>query len=199
MMAEELDENTLMQIAFKDRPCLSLLGGKMDFLAKVCFDVAKKNLAGEVAECGVYKGGSARLLSFAFPHKSIYLFDSFSGFLKDDSIGVGFKKDHFSDTSLESVKKYLDDRPNCRLIQGWLPDSAKEVCEYFCLIHMDMDHYDSTRQSLDFFWPKLVSGGAIIFDDWDDHCCPGVRQAINEFFPDDQERIIHDNQCVIFK
>jgi len=198
-MPNELDEKALIEIAFKDKPFLSLLGDKMNFLAGVCLDISMKNIPGEVAECGVYKGGSARLLSTAFPRRKIHLFDSFCGFIKDDSIGVGFKKDEFSDTSLDAVKEYLDDRPNCLFFQGWLPESAKEVREHFCLIHMDMDHYDSTMESLNLFWPKLVAGGAIVFDDWDGHCCPGIRQAITEFFPDEQERIIHGNQCVIFK
>lgn len=193
------DEQILIESSYRHKQSVSLLGDKLKFLAKVCCDISQKKIPGEVAECGVYKGGSARLIATAFPDKKIYLFDSYDGFEKDDSIGVGFPKGFFSDVTLDSVKEYLDDRPNCLFFKGWLPESAKGIDDRFCLIHMDMDHYDSTIQCLNFFWPKIVPGGAIIFDDWEDTCCPGVKKAITEFFPSNYELIISGNQCVVFK
>lgn len=170
----------------------------MDFLAEISCHVKDKNLAGNIAECGVYKGGGARLLATVFPHKNLFLFDSFSGFVVNDSNGGCFNKGAFSDVSLNSVKEYLSDKDNCLFFQGWLPNSAMAIRNPFCLIHMDMDHYESTIQSLKVFWPLLVAGGAIVFDDWEDACCPGIKRAIEEFF-EGRDKIVNGNQCVVFK
>lgn len=194
-----MNEQELVDSSFKEKPCHSLLGEKIFYLAKTCCRIKEAGVAGSIAECGVYRGGSARLMATAFPDRKVYLFDSFCGFVQDDSIEVGFKKGHFADTSLDFIKEYLNDRPNCLFYQGWLPESAKEVDDKFCLIHMDMDHYESTIKSLNLFWPKLVEGGAIIFDDWEDDCCPGIKMAIGEFFSNKQELTIRGKQCVVFK
>jgi hypothetical protein len=39
----------------------------------------------------------------------------------------------------------------------------------------------------------------MLFDDWDDACCPGIRRAITEFFPATQILDIHQNQCLVVK
>jgi hypothetical protein len=191
--------DALLARAFAAKPDHSVLGEKRRLLAKVCCDIAAKNLPGHVAECGVYKGGAARILATAFETKDVLLFDSFQGFICDDSMPNQFHTGSFGDTSLEAVRAYLDDKPNCRFYPGWLPVSAKDVHAAFCFVHMDMDHYDSTSHALSLFWPKIVPGGAILFDDWDDVCCPGIRRAITEFFPDTQVLDIHQNQCLAVK
>lgn len=185
--------------AFRDRQNVSCLGQKMNFLARMCLAVKAAGLPGDVAECGVYKGGGARLLATVFGDRRLFLFDSFSGFQVDDSNGGFFNRGSFSDLSLESVMEYLSDKENCLYFQGWLPDSAKSVRNRFCLIHMDMDHYDSTIESLRLFWPMVVPGGAVVFDDWEDACCPGVKRAVEEFFPDFGRAVFEGNQVAVFK
>ena len=49
-------------------------------LELVSYEIAKKNLAGNVAELGVYKGKFARYLNQYFPDRLLYLFDTFEGF-----------------------------------------------------------------------------------------------------------------------
>jgi O-methyltransferase len=185
--------------AFDGRPNVSCLGHKMNFLARVCLAVRARGVPGDVAECGVYKGGGARLLATVFGDRRLFLYDSFSGFEVDDSSGGIFHRGAFSDSSLDSVKEYLSDRGNCLYFQGWLPDSAKSFRNPLCFIHMDMDHYESTLDSLRLFWPLVVSGGAVVFDDWEDSCCPGVKRAVEEFFPDLGDAVVEGNQLAVFK
>ena len=112
---------------FKDKENRSLLGGRLKNLAKVSIKIQNKKLNGNIAECGVYRGGSARLLATIFPEKKIFLFDSFQGMIENDSINTAYKpmkKGDFSNTSLDSVKEYLSDKSNCLFFQGWLPQSA---------------------------------------------------------------------------
>jgi O-methyltransferase len=196
---KESGAENMIREAFRDRPNVSCLGHKMDFLARACLEIKKRGIHGDVAECGVYKGGGARLLSTIFDDRRLFLFDSFSGFKVDDSSGGYFHRGAFSDSSLDSVKEYLSDKVNCLYFPGWLPGSAESVEGPLCFIHMDMDHYESTIESLKVFWPLVAPGGAVVFDDWEDVCCPGIRRAVVEFFPDLRDAVVEGDQVAVFK
>ena len=170
--------------AFVNQPNTSLLSHKLEFVESFCQQVIDNNIDGIVAEAGVYKGGSARLIATAFANKPVHLFDSFEGMLEDDEAPSGVhKKGHFSETSLEEVKNYLKDLPNCIFHKGWFPETANFLNdETFCFVHLDMDFYQSTKHGIDIFWPRLNKGGVMILDDWEWYACPGVKQAALEFF-----------------
>jgi O-methyltransferase len=189
--------------AFSNIPNTSLLGTKMDYLESTAHTILNLNLDGDVAECGVYKGGSARLLATMFPNKKIFLFDSFEGMLESDTLERGHQKGDFRDTSLEQVRSYLSDKPNCSFFPGWIPSSASFLREErFCLVHLDLDLYQSTKAAIEIFWPKIVDGGVIVFDDWEWQNCPGVKQSITEYFDDQgiqHKKKILGNVCNIFK
>jgi len=142
-----------------------------------------------------------------FPNKRIFLFDSFEGMLESDILERGHQKGDFRDTSLEQVRSYLSDKSNCSFFPGWIPSSAFFLTEErFCLVHLDLDLYQSTKAAIEIFWPKIVVGGVIVFDDWDWCRCPGVKQSITEYFDDQgikhEKKILsgnHGNVCNIFK
>ncbi len=160
---------------------------------------------GDIAECGVYKGGSARLLATIFKNKNILLFDSFVGMLENDTVEAGYHKiGHFNDTSLEAVKDYLKDKPNCYFYKGWLPDSATCLTDdtKFAFVHIDLDLYQSTKAAIEIFWPKLSDNGALVFDDWEFDNCPGVKTAILEYFGHNLQKYgfqHRNNMCVLYK
>ena len=169
--------------AFQNTDNKSLLGDKMRFLEKISMSILNANIAGDIAECGVYQGGSARLLATIFSQKKIMLFDSFEGMIESDILQHGHKKGDFSNTSVENVKNYLKDKPNCSLYPGWIPDSTTFLTnETFSLVHLDLDLYQSTKAAIEIFWPRLSHHGAMVFDDWEWQHCPGVKQSIHEYF-----------------
>ena len=51
----------------------------------------------------------------------------------------------------------------------------------FGLVHLDVDVYPITRFCLDFFGPRMVSGGVIVLDDYGTTTCEGVKKAVDEF------------------
>lgn len=183
----------------------SLLGSKLDFIEIIGEKIIQDNVEGLIAEAGVYKGGSARLLATMFPDREILLFDSFEGMLENDlDSSGGHKKGDFSDISLEQVQEYLKDKSNCRFFKGWFPETADFLTsEIFSLVHIDMDYYQSTVSSIDVFWKRMNINGVMIFDDYEWVACPGVKKALQEFFPnrDDYktERIQGMNSIAIFK
>jgi O-methyltransferase len=163
-----------------------------------------RGMNGDVAEIGVYKGGTAKLISkvVAGTTKVVHLFDTFSGMPPTDSTKDLHKKGDFSDTSLDRVKKYLKDCNNVRFYQGFFPDTAGPVINLqFCFVHIDVDIYKSVLDCCKFFYPRMVKGGIMVFDDYGFLSCPGAKMAVDEFFSDKAEYPcrLPTTQCFIIK
>lgn len=152
-------------------------------------------LSGDAAEVGVYKGGTARMLAKTLEPagKSVHLFDTFAGMpLTDPGRDLYHRPGDFADTSLEAVRAFLADCPNVRLHQGLFPQTAGPVeGASFCLVHADVDIYQSELDCCRFFYPRLVRGGVIVFDDYGRNSCPGARAAVDEFFADKPEQPVY--------
>jgi predicted O-methyltransferase YrrM len=137
---------------------------------------------GAFAEVGVFKGGTAWLMAAAAPSKTIHLFDTFSGLPPHDASIDGHVEGEFSETSLESVQDFLAGYPNVEFHQGFFPATAGPVENTkFSLVSVDGDLYQTTKDALEFFYPRLVSGGVMVFDDYEWEGCLGVKKAIFEF------------------
>lgn len=137
---------------------------------------------GAIAECGVYKGGNLRLMARRFPGRVVYGFDTFTG-LPAESWGEGepHAVGDFSDTSKNKVREAIGACPNVLLVEGIFPASAKNLeFERFSFVHLDFDFYESTISAINWFLPRMLSGGIIVFDDYKWARCPGVERAIQE-------------------
>jgi len=147
-------------------------------------------LPGDVAEVGVYKGGTARLLAETLrgSGKSLLLFDTFSGMPETAAGKDVHQAGDFGDTSLEQVKRFLNGCERVEFFPGLFPETAQGLSDRtFCLVHADVDIYPSTRDCCRFFYPRLVAGGILVFDDYGYLSCPGVKSAADEFFADKPE------------
>lgn len=143
------------------------------------------DLVGDVAEVGVYRGGTARLIARALEGsgKTLHLFDTFSGMPEVDSQVDYHRKDDFADTSVEAVERVLQGLGKYRLHPGCFPESAAGLSStVFCFAHIDVDIYRSVIDACRFFWPRLAAGGAILFDDYGHVSCRGAKKAVDEFF-----------------
>ena len=162
----------------------SCLDGKLLYLELLGQALKEVELPGLIAEAGVYRGGSAKLLATIFDDRPVLLFDSFTGMLENDTHNLGLHKlGDFNDCSLASVQEYLHDNTNCKFYPGWFPDTAKFFTdEEFAMVHLDMDYYQSTQAGIEVFWPRMVSGGIMVLDDYGWRSCPGVDQAFHEYF-----------------
>jgi O-methyltransferase len=159
---------------------------------------AAGDLDGAAAEVGVYQGHTSRIIARALPDRKVFCFDTFSGCPNADLHDVHVNGD-FADTSLEQVRQRLRDCPNAIVRQGYFPETAVDLPEKFCFVHVDGDTYRTTLDAIDVFWPRLVPGGYLVFDDWDWIHCPGVNQAIAERLPDIQRLHPTRNQAVLRK
>ncbi len=161
-------------------------------------------LSGDVAEVGVYRGGTARLLAKTFEekNKTVHLFDTFSGMPSTNPSKDLHKEGDLNDTSLERVETYLYDCKNVCFYPGLFPTTSKPIENIlFCLVHIDVDIYKSIADSCKFFYPRLEIGGIMVFDDYGSFSCPGVKLAVDEFFSDKPENpcYLPTGQCIVIR
>lgn len=154
-----------------------------------------RNLEGDAAEVGVYKGGSAKLLAHLFQpvKKTLQLFDTFEGMPEVNSgIDLRHRKGDLNDTSLEKVRATLASFPLVQFYAGRFPETVASVKDKkFCFVHIDVDIYTSVLECCNFFYPRMVPNGVMIFDDYSALQCPGVKRALDEFFYDKREKVYY--------
>ncbi len=156
----------------------SLLDGSK--LAVIRDAVLKTNdLAGELAEFGVYKGGTAKLIAY-FGSARVHLFDTFEGIPDDDTIGE-HKRGDFADTNAEDVRAFVGEKAVMHV--GRFPETADDSL-LFRFVHLDMDTYESTKAALDYLDTRMVKGGIIVLDDYGWHRCQGVQRAVHDKYGD---------------
>jgi len=163
-----------------------------------------RGIPGEAAEVGVYKGGTARLISrvLADTPKRVHIFDTFAGMPSSVRPMDFVRTGDFADTSAERVGQYLKDCHNVEIHPGFFPGTAAPVADArFAFAHLDADSYQSIHDCCEFFYPRLEKGGILIVDDYGSSICQGVRPAVDQFFADKPERpcYLPTGQCVVFR
>lgn len=154
-------------------------------LLRLCQRLNHLEISGSLAELGVYKGATAWKLNLFLPNRRLYLFDTFQGFTETDiaeekarSLSKAAAGD-FSDTSEKTVMSLLPFPDQAVIRKGLFPDTTSGLeHETFALVSLDADLYAPTLAGLEFFYPRLSPGGAIILHDWDNRRFPGVGEAV---------------------
>lgn len=168
---------------------------------------AQEGRAGQMAECGCYEGASAWFMTSERPETPLHLFDSFEGLSDPGSEDVtvsGIRSWEKGDMrSMEAkTRATLREFPNVEIHKGWIPSRFVDVeNEHFCFVHIDVDLYQPTWDSLDFFYPRTISRGVLLLDDYGFATCPGAFSAVNEFMADKPETVVHcpTGQGIVFK
>jgi len=160
-----------------------------------------KKVDGDIAEVGCYKGGSAKLICEVKGDKSLHVFDTFEGLpnpTDNDNTDIHHKGQYAA--SLEYVEDYLKYYNNVYLYKGLFPSTSEPIKDKkFSFVHLDVDLYEATKASIEFFYPRMNKGGIMISHDYID--TPGVRKAFDDFFGDKPEPIIEmsGSQCLVVK
>jgi O-methyltransferase len=164
--------------------------------------VNERNLKGAFVECGVWRGGSAMAfclssLEQGIENRDLYLLDTYEGFSqvdeKDFEISNGKKAsellkidaNYLCYANLDDVKlgmqetEYPADKIHY-LVGDVVKTDLASLPKEISILRLDTDYYDSTKWELENLFPRLVSGGVLIIDDYDHW--NGCRQACDEFF-----------------
>lgn len=157
----------------------SLLSGTEAFLVH-SIARAQSKLEGAMAEVGVYQGCSAKLISTASGRCPLHLFDTFDGLPEPGDGEHGHLRSKQYRSSLASVRSFLGDGCGIFLHPGHFPGTAHGLEDQrFSFVHLDVDLKSSTRDCLEFFYPRMVPGGIIMTHDFS--FLDGVREAFTEF------------------
>lgn len=152
-------------------------------------EICENRLEGDIVECGVCRGGSAAVMATAVadcPSCRLWLYDVFEGMPAPgpQDPPLAQKEAGRFVVGTEPVLALLNriqfppDRTVLR--KGLFRDTfAQPLPEKIALLHIDADWYDSVLSALRTFYPKVVTGGWIILDDfghWE-----GARKAFYAF------------------
>lgn len=144
-----------------------------------------KNLSGDYVECGAYKGASSYLMCQVGLQsaKHVHLFDSFEGLSEPQQMDGEYWSKHALSVTEDELHKTLAGFNNYTVYKGWIPNRFIDYPQKdVSFLHVDVDLYQPTLDTLNFFYEKIVPGGIILMDDYGFNTCPGAKQAADDFF-----------------
>jgi O-methyltransferase len=168
--------------------------------------IVKNNIPGDFVECGVWKGGSSMLIAktlqkFGVNDRKLWMYDTYEGMsepTKDDADNTGLSAEEqlkkASKANQESVWCYssLDEvKANLTLtgynmslihfVKGKVEDTIPDHIPLgdISLLRLDTDWYESTKHEMNHLFPKLVSQGVLIIDDYGHWV--GAKKAVDEY------------------
>lgn len=157
----------------------TLLSEEKKNVLRGCVETAP---GGVLIEVGVFQGGSLLEIAKLAKGRRVMGFDTFDGMPVDY-----YKLDEFHkpgefrsvESTIEEVKAFLNPH-KVELVPGVFPSSAavKMLDMQIAFAHLDMDHWRGTLAAINFIWPKLMSKGCILFDDYEWPHCPGIAPVV---------------------
>ncbi|WP_196991548.1 TylF/MycF/NovP-related O-methyltransferase [Panacibacter microcysteis] len=176
--------------------------------------VENNGIAGEIVECGVWKGGSMMavaqtLLHLKKSYRQLYLYDTYEGMSEPTEYDKTFygekaatllQKDSNKEknlvwaySALDTVKSGMKSTgypsENIHYIKGKVEDSIPAtIPQKISILRLDTDWYESTKHELEHLFPLLTVGGVLILDDYGHWA--GARKAVDEYFALQKTRIL---------
>ena len=155
-----------------------------------------RSVPGDTAECGVFTGAGSYLICMRnqqaeLMQRTHHVFDSFEGLSAPSAHdGAHWAAGDLS-CALETVQRNLSAFSDTEYHKGWIPERFPEIEEKrFCFVHVDVDLYEPTLASLEFFYPRMNQGGLIVCDDYGFTSCPGATKAVDEYLEDKAEKML---------
>lgn len=139
----------------------------------------KRAPEGPVVEVGVFEGGSLIHLASRFPDRTFIGIDTFEGCPESGEHDNHHKAADFN-AAFDAVKASCAQCKNITLVKGRLPQVANMVPEGVVLAHIDVDMYDSTKESLLAVIAKMAATSRIYCDDCFMDTCHGATIAMCE-------------------
>jgi hypothetical protein len=131
-------------------------------------------LSGAFVECGVNRGflSSAimQYLNWNHLNRNFYLFDTFRGLVdaqvNPEERAIGRLTSRYSECYEEACRNFSEFH-NVYLIRGTVPDTLSSVSiDQVAYLSIDMNCAMPEVAAVRFFWPKLIQGGVVLFDDY---------------------------------
>jgi O-methyltransferase len=157
-----------------------------------------ESVTGDVVECGVWRGGHIILARLVSPQRVCWAYDTFEGMPAPgpyDMKRSGHKppptKALSKKWTMASMEEVMDnfteegvwDEGKIKMVPGMVEKTLLDpinIPDAISLLRLDTDWYESTKIELEVLWPRLVSGGFLIVDDYGHWM--GSRKAVDDYF-----------------
>tara|TARA_B100001057_G_scaffold339132_1_gene339920 strand:- start:489 stop:1265 length:777 start_codon:yes stop_codon:yes gene_type:complete len=160
----------------------------------------EKNDVDDFVEAGCWFGHSSYIIASIIKKSSkkninFHIFDSFEGLSevtesdrdlsKLDKNDVLKIRSQFKSNEVFVKKEVLGNFDFVKIYKGWIPEKFNLVEDKkFSFVHIDVDLYKPTLDTLEFFYPKLSKGGIILCDDYNSKGFDGAKEACDKYFRD---------------
>lgn len=131
-------------------------------------------LEGDFVECGVNRGflSTAIMQDLKWNElgKRFFLFDTFCGldprYVSEREVAGGVLGHRYVEC-FEEAKRNFSKFKNVTLVRGSVPDTLGSVdIPKVAYLSIDMNNAAPEVAALEIFWPRLVTGGLVLFDDY---------------------------------
>ena len=149
-----------------------------------------------LVECGVEWGYTAFFALKTLTNNdkkmnsfSMHLYDAWQDMREDELLESEYwHVNLYKNLDIESTKKNLIEfKENLIFHQGYIPDSLMkkpDPPDTIFYLHIDLNSAKPTESALEFFYPRLVAGGVILFDDYGWDAYEDTKNTIENFFED---------------
>ena len=162
-----------------------------------------------IVECGVCDGLAVFFAMNKYKEDikfKAYLYDSWEEMLEKD---LTIKENNktggdYNYLNIDTTKKNLVDFENYTIFnKGYIPKifhSAKNP-ENVSWLHIDLNSSMPTKESLEFFYPKIEKNGIILFDDYAQDGYEETREVVENFFVNKNIIFLHlmTGQAMVIK
>jgi O-methyltransferase len=171
--------------------------------------IEAEGIAGDVVECGVWRGGNIMLARMLAPSRVCWLYDTFDGMTEPDpdldvkcpERGEGRAIDRYRNYLVEGRKwdsVSVDDvaqgfaelgisLDRVHFVAGPVETSLDTVAPLrIAILRLDMDWHLPTKVALQKLYPRIVPGGFLIVDDYGHWA--GCKKAVDDYFRTAAER-----------
>ena len=120
---------------------------------------------------------------------SMHLYDAWQDMREEELLESEYwHVNLYKNLDIESTKKNLIEfKENLIFHQGYIPDSLMkkpDPPDTIFYLHIDLNSAKPTEHALEFFYPRLVVGGVILFDDYGWDAYEDTKNTIENFFKD---------------
>jgi O-methyltransferase len=159
-----------------------------------------RDVPGAILEVGVWRGGTGTLMAARAAslglEEPVYLCDTWQGVVKTGAVDTYYRDGKHDDASPDIVERLAAQLGlrNVELLQGVFPEETGDriADRTFRMCHCDVDVYQSAKDVLEWVWPRLSRGGAVVFDDYGFPACPGVTTLVDEQRLRDDRLVLHN-------
>ena len=171
------------------------------------------DIAGDLVECGVWRGGSCMLMAYTLlamgdTSRKLYLYDTFTGMAKPQEMDIhkrdgseqisrweSFQREGYNEwcyAPLQEVRSNMQATGYPQDAVIWVKGEVEQTLpatapEQIALLRLDTDWYQSTYHELKHLYGRLAQQGILIIDDYGAY--DGSRLATDQYFQENDIKL----------